>query len=747
MRYFPLVTFIVLLFQTALSQNYLWPTNSSRLISSTFGEYRVDHLHAGLDIKTNQRTGYPVFAIENGYIKTIRTSFTGYGKVIYHQLDDGNLAVYAHLDDFAEPLSTIVKAEQERQKRYRIEVNLKQDDLRVTKGQIIGYTGETGTLHPHLHFELRDSLDNPFNPLNTNLTVNDKTAPTISGIAVTPISLDARINGLPMTQTFKTIQKKINHHILKKPIQVEGQFGIEIKVHDTIKGIPNVYPPYGIKLFIDDSLYFQVQYDRFSYEQTHFAIIDRNYQLDYDLGEVYNRLWTIAPHKNMPMNTLPEATGIIDLETGLHSVRIIAYDKNQNQAMVDFKILSAPVTSFESVEIQTGKEGYQLFLSRPAQPIVENFKARWVNKNGHYLRQANLALTDTTAEFYKLSLIDQPVDNEYLKIEAVGVDGNQFQPLFINLNQAGKSSVISLNYTFIHNPKNFLMLLTFSAVPDSNPTFDLQTINGLGKVELIRISPTEYMTVPVPFAYWRDASAYEIRFDNQLTNILRGRLNLKCIVPSNENFCLSQDSVFKAVFPRDAVFDSLLVWLETKEATEIKGGKMISARYGLHPTNQPLHDSIQVCFKNPVCAQDISQVGIYQYVDKNWQFRGNQLDVNQDFIWAYSRQTGEFALIKDYTPPVIHNIFPGNSGRFHANDVHYLKATVHDQLSGITDDQSIVVTLDGQPIIAEYNAPKNQIRYRLSRQLTAGKHALSITVTDRAGNVKTATSTFTIIPG
>ena len=58
-------------------------------------------------------------------------------------------------------------------------------------------------------------MDNPFNPLNTNLTVNDKTAPTISGIAVTPISLDARINGLPMTQTFKTIQKKINHNILK----------------------------------------------------------------------------------------------------------------------------------------------------------------------------------------------------------------------------------------------------------------------------------------------------------------------------------------------------------------------------------------------------------------------------------------------------------------------------------------------------------------------------------------------------
>ncbi|HPC36689.1 MAG TPA: peptidoglycan DD-metalloendopeptidase family protein [Candidatus Marinimicrobia bacterium] len=747
MRYFPLAPVIGLLFQTALSQNYLWPTNASRLISSTFGEYRVNHLHAGLDIKTNQRTGYPVYAIESGYIKTIRTSFTGYGKVIYLQLDDGNVAVYAHLDDFAEPLLSMIRAEQERQKRYRVEVNLNKDELRVARGQTIGYTGETGTLHPHLHFELRDSLDNLFNPLNTNLTVNDKTAPTISGIAVTPISLDARINGLPTTQTFKTIPKKINQYILEKPIQTEGQFGIEIKVYDTIKGVPNVYPPYGIKLFIDDSLYFQVQYDRFGYEQTHFAIIDRNYQLDHDLGEIYNRLWTIAPHKNLPMNTLPEATGIIELEAGPHSARIIAYDKNQNCATVDFQILSAPMVAINLSDFLLTEAGYQLILSCPAQPIVENFKAQWVNKNGIYRRPANITLLDTTAEYKKLLLYDQPSDNEYLKIEAVGVDGYQFQPLFINLNQAEKSPVISLNYKFIHNPKNFLMSLTFSAVPDSSPTFYLQTNSGLKKVELIRLSPTEYLTAPVPFAYWRDAFAFEIRFENQITNIIRGQLNLKCIEPSRGDFCFSQDSLFRAVFPRDAVFDSLLVWLEIKEATGVKGGTMIAARYGLHPANQPLHDTIQVSFRYPVDVQDIGQIGIYQYVDQSWCFRGNQLDADQGLIWANCRQTGEFALIKDVTTPVIRNLFPGNGGRFHASDVHYLKATVQDQLSGIADDRAIVVALDGQPLIAEYNAPKNQIRYRLSRQLMAGKHTLSITATDRAGNVKTVTSTFTIIPG
>jgi len=88
------------LLSSAYSQNYIWPINTGRYLTSTFGEYRPGHFHSGIDIKTNYRCGYPVYATADGYIWRVLTSPYGYGKAVYLKLDDGNLAVYGHLDRF-----------------------------------------------------------------------------------------------------------------------------------------------------------------------------------------------------------------------------------------------------------------------------------------------------------------------------------------------------------------------------------------------------------------------------------------------------------------------------------------------------------------------------------------------------------------------------------------------------------------------------------------------------------------------
>jgi hypothetical protein len=485
MRFFATALSIALTFSTILAWDYLWPTNSSHLLSSTFGEYRINHLHAGIDIKTNGRTGYPVYAVGDGYLQIIRASYNGYGKVIYQQLDDGNIAVYGHLDDFSTPLRNLIQAEQERQQRYRVEVKPVPNEVRFTRGEIIGYTGDTGSLFPHLHFELRDSLEQPFNPLNTNLTVYDKTAPTIGAVAITPVSRSARVNGLPTTQTFSARRQQGNHYIVNPPIRVTGEIGIEIKSHDTVKGIPNVFPPYGIKLFIDDSLRFQVQYDKFSYEQTRYAEIDRNYQLDRDLGEVFNRLWALAPQKTMPMNILPEADGVFNLDEGEHSVHILAYDKNQNTATVDFTLISVSTAPVIVKDVREIENDYRISLTRPVGDTLRKFKTNWVTRQGDYIRPANLSGVDTTESYYDLRLSDRPAYNEYLKIEAESQAGYHITPLFTRLDQSENPAVINLNYRFLHNPKTFGMHLTLNVVPDDNPTFYLQTSFGLHQVELI----------------------------------------------------------------------------------------------------------------------------------------------------------------------------------------------------------------------------------------------------------------------
>ena len=96
------IIFLIWIFgiDISISQNYLWPTNASTYMSSTFCEFREGHYHSAIDIKTWLNEGYPVYAIEDGYIERIRVSPFGYGKVLYLRLKDGKSAVYAHLQRF-----------------------------------------------------------------------------------------------------------------------------------------------------------------------------------------------------------------------------------------------------------------------------------------------------------------------------------------------------------------------------------------------------------------------------------------------------------------------------------------------------------------------------------------------------------------------------------------------------------------------------------------------------------------------
>ena len=66
-------------------------------LSATFGELRPNHLHAGLDIKTQGVEGKKVYAVADGYISRIGVSPYGYGNVLYITHYDGYTSVYAHL--------------------------------------------------------------------------------------------------------------------------------------------------------------------------------------------------------------------------------------------------------------------------------------------------------------------------------------------------------------------------------------------------------------------------------------------------------------------------------------------------------------------------------------------------------------------------------------------------------------------------------------------------------------------------
>ncbi len=178
---------------------YLFPIRPGHqnFLAGNMSEIRTNHFHSGLDIKTEGRQGLPVYAAADGYVQRIKVSSFGYGNVLYLKHSNGQITVYAHLKDFAPEIAQYMWQKMAEAKQNSLEVNLDPGILKVEKGDIIAYSGNTGSSGgPHLHFEIRDSLERALDPLKFGFSeIKDSTPPIIADVALTPLEYNSRMNG------------------------------------------------------------------------------------------------------------------------------------------------------------------------------------------------------------------------------------------------------------------------------------------------------------------------------------------------------------------------------------------------------------------------------------------------------------------------------------------------------------------------------------------------------------------------
>ncbi len=253
-----------LLGNTQINPKYIFPINggSIQYLAGTMGEVRHNHFHAGLDIKTGGKNGVPVQAIANGYISRIGISEGGYGHVLYLTHLDEKTSVYAHLERFEKGLETFTLSQQYQNESYPIQLFPKKNRFYFNQGDIIGYSGNSGSsLGPHLHFEIRNAKQeflNPFDEFSFN-EIQDDIAPTIKYIAFKCLDIDARVNGAYGTLMIPTTKNK-DVFSIKKSISLLGNIGIEIYHYDNMSGAPNRNGIPEIVLKIDqDTLFHQLK--------------------------------------------------------------------------------------------------------------------------------------------------------------------------------------------------------------------------------------------------------------------------------------------------------------------------------------------------------------------------------------------------------------------------------------------------------------------------------------------------------
>ncbi len=274
---FLLLFFIPIHFVTAQSASeFRSPLDIPILLSGTFAELRSNHFHGGMDIKTNGKQGYRIYAIKEGFISRIKVSSRGYGNALYVQHPNGYTSVYAHLKSFNENIESYVKQRQYQSMSFDQDIYLSPSELVVSSGDVIAFSGNSGSsAGPHLHFELRKTNGQiPINPM-VFLPVKDDINPTIRGLRVHELT-NSFYHANNKTYSVKYISPGV--YQLSEPVVVnQSVVGFSIKAIDKQNGTSNNNGFVTLEQYVDGVLNFAFTKDEVAYDQTRYL----NAHIDY----------------------------------------------------------------------------------------------------------------------------------------------------------------------------------------------------------------------------------------------------------------------------------------------------------------------------------------------------------------------------------------------------------------------------------------------------------------------------------
>ena len=306
-------------------------------LSGTFGEFRSSHFHYGLDVTTNKKPGYNVYSIDSGSIVRINVSTSGYGKVLYISHPNGLTSIYAHLKEFSPKIQKYIKTQQYLNKSYSVQKFFNNGEMKVNKGDLIGYTGNTGgSSGPHLHFEIRNTKSqNPINPLSFNYKYDDSNRPIIKSLYVFDEG-DSFKKDNPKEYEIKKINDSL--YIADKIIY-SNKIGIGIEVYDRQSlNNYNRNGVYEIRMYLDSILNFSYKMDKINISESIFRKVFYDYSL---LKTKKIRVQKVYYPPNSKLNFLNHNinTGIFQSnDKGEKDVLIEVIDWNNNKTYLSFKI-------------------------------------------------------------------------------------------------------------------------------------------------------------------------------------------------------------------------------------------------------------------------------------------------------------------------------------------------------------------------------------------------------------------------
>ena len=235
-----------------VDRHYHLPVDTRPALAGNYGELRPNHFHGGLDFKTDQTIGHPVYAFSDGFVRRVGINAYGYRLALYVEHPElGLTSVYGHLDTFSKKIWKKVRERQVSEELNNCDINFGPEELPVKLGEVIALSGNTGSSGgPHVHFELRnipdDDNDICYDPMMFFLReLKDTQAPRISHVYIYPQPGEGLANGLTTRQVSPVTGVCATSGgiggSLSKPMTAWGRIGLALKAYDYMDGQSNRY--------------------------------------------------------------------------------------------------------------------------------------------------------------------------------------------------------------------------------------------------------------------------------------------------------------------------------------------------------------------------------------------------------------------------------------------------------------------------------------------------------------------------
>ncbi|MCH2198636.1 MAG: M23 family metallopeptidase [Flavobacteriales bacterium] len=453
-RAFLSVIFCVLFFaltaeaQHSTRSGFRSPLDIPLNLSGNFGEFRSNHFHTGLDIKTQGRTGLPIYAIAEGHISRIKISSYGYGTVIYVDHPNGYTSVYAHLSKLNDKIENFLRDAQYELESWEVDLYPGVGLIPIDSSEVIAWSGNSGSSGgPHLHFEIRETdSEFPVNPLLWDFPVADSRAPALRGIQVVPLEDSSQVMGTHRSQLIATNGTSGKVSLTRKgPIPVYGPVGVGVHTIDQLDNNSNICGIFRLEVFLDDELLFEEKLEQLDFATNRFMNAHMDFATMKQEKKSIHRTFRL-PYNRLPIYRTVKNNGRIELpDNQIHSVLVKVYDVHGNTSEVSFDLqqVDEPNASAESGSLKPSgarrcafdkvntirTEGCNLFI--PEGRLYDDAYV-WINE----VRGGPLSVK---SPYFEVGNRFEPVHEEMiLKIDAEDVPDSLVDKLMILQYNPGK---------------------------------------------------------------------------------------------------------------------------------------------------------------------------------------------------------------------------------------------------------------------------------------------------------------------